>query len=214
MGWCSQGLAISKKNTSETQAKSLGKKIHAMAEVADVEFISSKQGLEKFKQRTGYGDAITALDENPIPHLLLITPSLSHSDANQLEQLTQQLRTFKQVEFLQMDREWVLRLYAIMDIVRQAVLILGILICIAVLLVVGNTIRLAIQNRRDEIVIVKLIGGTNAFIRRPFLYTGFWYGFIGGVIALVLVFVSLFLTWLKEFRFWKFWFVMHFWKTT
>jgi cell division transport system permease protein len=80
-----------------------------------------------------------------------------------------------------------------MDIVSQAVIILGFLISLAVLLVVGNTIRLAIQNRRDEIVIVKLIGGTNAFIRRPFLYTGFWYGFFGGIIALILVYFALLL---------------------
>jgi cell division transport system permease protein len=80
-----------------------------------------------------------------------------------------------------------------MDIVSQAVIILGFMISLAVLLVVGNTIRLAIQNRRDEIVIVKLIGGTDAFIRRPFLYTGFWYGLIGGLIALILVYIALLL---------------------
>ena len=80
-----------------------------------------------------------------------------------------------------------------MDIVRRGVTVLGLMLSVGVLLVVGNTIRLAIQNRRDEIVIVKLIGGTNGFIRRPFLYTGFWYGFIGGLIALILVFLSLLL---------------------
>ena len=107
------------------------------------------------------------------------------------EALSKQLSQYPQVEVVQLDSEWVQRLYAIMDIVRRAVVVLGLMLCVGVLLVVGNTIRLAIQNRRDEIVIVKLIGGTNGFIRRPFLYTGFWYGFIGGLIALVLVFISL-----------------------
>ena len=83
--------------------------------------------------------------------------------------------------------QWVRRLYAIMNIVERGVQILGFLLALAVLLVVGNTIRLAIQNRRKEIVVMKLIGGTDAFIRRPFLYTGFWYGLFGGIIAWLLV---------------------------
>ena len=182
-----------KKSTDEDQARTLTGKLKALAEVAEVEFISREKGLAEFKQRTGYGDAITALDDNPIPHLIVVTPVLQHSDADQMEKLAGRFRTYKDVEFVQLDQEWVQRLYAIMDIVSQAVVILGFMISLAVLLVVGNTIRLAIQNRRDEIVIVKLIGGTDAFIRRPFLYTGFWYGLCGGIIALILVYIALFL---------------------
>lgn len=182
-----------RKSTSEDTARKLSRQIAGMEQIADVDFISREQGLAEFKQRTGYGDAITALDENPIPHLILVTPKLQHSNAEQMEVLAKEFRSLPAVEFVQLDQEWVQRLYAIMDIVSQGVIILGIMISIAVLLVVGNTIRLAIQNRRDEIVIVKLIGGTNAFIRRPFLYTGFWYGLIGGVIALLLVFITLWL---------------------
>ena len=89
--------------------------------------------------------------------------------------------------------EWVERLFALMAIGERGVLILSGLLAMAVLLVVGNTIRLAIQSRRDEIIIIKLIGATDSFIRRPFLYTGFWYGLLGGLIALVLVEVSLIL---------------------
>lgn len=182
-----------KKSTSDEQARELTGKLKKLAEVAEVEFISRDKGLAEFKERTGYGDAIKALDDNPIPHLIVVTPKLQHSSAEQMEKLATQFRTYQHVEFVQLDQEWVQRLYAIMDIVSQAVIILGFMISLAVLLVVGNTIRLAIQNRRDEIVIVKLIGGTNAFIRRPFLYTGFWYGLFGGVIALILVYLALFL---------------------
>ncbi len=78
-----------------------------------------------------------------------------------------------------------------MAIIERGVLILSGLLALAVLLVVGNTIRLAIQNRRDEIIITKLIGATDSFIRRPFLYTGFWYGLLGGLISLILVQLSL-----------------------
>jgi cell division transport system permease protein len=95
------------------------------------------------------------------------------------------------VEMAQLDMQWVKRLYGLMDIGRRGVWVLASLLALAVLLVVGNTIRLAIQNRRDEIIITKLIGGTDTFIRRPFLYTGFWYGVLGGIIAFILVQASL-----------------------
>ncbi len=93
----------------------------------------------------------------------------------------------------QLDEEWIKRLYTIMDFIKRGVWLLGSMLALAVLLVVGNTIRLAIQNRRDEIVIVKLIGGTDAFIRRPFLYTGFWYGLFGALIAFILISIALLL---------------------
>ena len=182
-----------KQKVSEQRAQKLANKIRKLAQVAEVEYISSKKGLEEFRQRTGYDTALKALDDNPIPATLVVTPNLRFNNAEQIEALAVQLGKYKQVDLVQLDSEWVQRLFAIMDIVSQGVVILGIMLSIGVLLVVGNTIRLAIQNRRDEIVIVKLIGGTDAFIRRPFLYTGFWYGFFGGIIALILVFLSLFL---------------------
>ncbi|UCE90410.1 MAG: hypothetical protein JSW10_06260, partial [Pseudomonadota bacterium] len=93
----------------------------------------------------------------------------------------------REVDLAQSDMQWIQRLYAIMDIVERGVGVLAILLAIAVVLVIGNTIRLAIQSRRDEIIVIKLIGGTDAFIRRPFLYTGFWYGLFGGIVAFALV---------------------------
>jgi len=182
-----------KQKVSDEKARSLANKIRKLTEVSEVEYISKEKGLAEFKERSGYDAAIKALDENPIPATLLVTPNLQFNDASQVEELAEKLRKYKEVEFVQLDSEWVQRLYAIMDIVSHGVVILGFMLSIGVLLVVGNTIRLAIQNRRDEIVIVKLIGGTDAFIRRPFLYTGFWYGFFGGLLALILVFFSLLL---------------------
>jgi cell division transport system permease protein len=182
-----------KKGIREDDTRQLAGKIRKLDEVVEVDFISSEQGLQEFRERTGYEAVLQALDDNPIPATLVVTPSLQFNSAEQLESLASQLKSYQQVELVQLDSVWVQRLFAIMDIVRQGVLVLGIMLSIGVLLVVGNTIRLAIQNRRDEIVIVKLIGGTNAFIRRPFLYTGFWYGFFGGVIAIGLVYFSLLL---------------------
>jgi cell division transport system permease protein len=123
--------------------------------------------------------------------VLVITPRLQNNDAAAIQALAKRLKQNPAVEFTQLDRQWLQRLYGIMHIIGRGVLILGVALALAVVLVVGNTIRLAIQNRRQEIVVIKLIGGTNAFIRRPFLYTGFWYGLFGGIIALILVELAL-----------------------
>ena len=177
--------------TTDEQARQLKNRIQQMPEVSEVDYISREMALDEFKQKSGFGEALTALNENPLPAVLIVTPQLQHSDASQVEQLAKRLREDKYVELAQLDQEWIKRLYAIMDIVGRGVLVLGAMLALAVLLVVGNTIRLAIQNRRDEIVIIKLIGGTDAFIRRPFLYTGFWYGLFGGLLAMALVYVAL-----------------------
>lgn len=177
--------------TTDEQALQLKNRIQKMPEVSEVDYISREMALDEFKRKSGFGEALTALKENPLPAVLIVTPQLQHSDAGQVEQLANRLRALDQVELAQLDQEWIKRLYAIMDIVGRGVLVLGAMLAVAVLLVVGNTIRLAIQNRRDEIVVVKLIGGTDGFIRRPFLYTGFWYGLFGGLLALALVYLAL-----------------------
>ncbi|MBI1423583.1 MAG: cell division protein FtsX [Gammaproteobacteria bacterium] len=180
-----------KTGVSDEQAKQLRKRVQQLPQVAEVDYISREQALTEFKRQSGFGDALAALDDNPLPAVLVITPKLEHNDAQSIQALAEQLKRDKAVEFTQLDRQWLQRLYGIMDIVGRGVFILGTALALAVILVVGNTIRLAIQNRRQEIVVVKLIGGTDAFIRRPFLYTGFWYGLFGGIIALVLVQLAL-----------------------
>jgi cell division transport system permease protein len=180
-----------KTEVSDSQAQQLRKRIRQLPEVAEVDYISRDQALAEFKRQSGFGDALAALDDNPLPAVLVITPKLQNNDAQAIQALADQMKRDKAVEFTQLDRQWLQRLYAIMDILGRGVVILGAALALAVILVVGNTIRLAIQNRREEIVVVKLIGGTDAFIRRPFLYTGFWYGLFGGVIALILVELAL-----------------------
>jgi len=182
-----------KTSVSDTQARQLRNHIRQLPEVEEVEYISRKQALAEFKRQSGFGDALTALDDNPLPAVLVVTPKLQNNDAKTIQGLADRLKQDKAVEFTQLDRQWLQRLYGIMHIIGRGVIILGAALALAVLLVVGNTIRLAIQNRRQEIVVVKLIGGTDAFIRRPFLYTGFWYGLFGGIIALILVELALWL---------------------
>ncbi|MCW8888304.1 MAG: permease-like cell division protein FtsX [Gammaproteobacteria bacterium] len=177
--------------TSERQAKKVASILRKMPEIAAVEYISKESALEEFSKHSGFGEALDALEHNPLPAVLLITPEISQEQPDQIAALLDKLAKRSEVDIAQLDMEWVERLFALMAIGERGVLILSGLLAIAVLLVVGNTIRLAIQNRRDEIIIIKLIGATDSFIRRPFLYTGFWYGLLGGLIALMLVEISL-----------------------
>jgi cell division transport system permease protein len=107
--------------------------------------------------------------------------------------LHEELGNLPETEHVQVDTEWVQRFHAILDIVRQAIAIGAALLGIAIVVIIGNTIRLDIENRRNEIEVTKLIGASNAFVRRPFLWTGFWYGLFGGLMALALVYYGLFL---------------------
>jgi len=179
------------KGGSEQSALALADKLRARPEIASVDYISAGQAMDEFRRLSGFGDALGALDENPLPPVLVVHPALAQQDPASLKSLVTELRQQATVDLAQLDMQWVKRLYGLMEIGRRGVWVLGSLLALAVLLVVGNTIRLAIQNRRDEIVITKLIGATDAFIRRPFLYTGLWYGLLGGVIAFVLVQASL-----------------------
>ena len=189
-GWEStaQVSVFLKKKVRAEQALKLKADIQRWPDVTSVHYISREQALKEFQALSGFGDALKALKANPLPSVLVVKPKLSSSKNEQATQnLLNKLRNLRQTDKAQLDMKWVRRLYAIMNIVERGVLILGLLLALAVLLVVGNTIRLAIQNRRKEIVVMKLIGGTDAFIRRPFLYTGFWYGLFGGIIAWLLV---------------------------
>ncbi len=192
-GWdgATQISLFLKKNVSDARARRLAETIRRRPEVAAVDYIPRDQALAEFERLSGFGDALKALDENPLPSVLVVRPRPEAATPEAAEKLLGRLRQYGPVELAQLDMQWVKRLYVIMDLVRRGVLVLGLLLGLAVLLVVGNTIRLAIQNRRDEIVVMKLIGGTDAFIRRPFLYTGFWYGLFGGLIAAALVGLAL-----------------------
>lgn len=188
-GWEStaQISVFLKKNIRASQARKLKSDIQRWPDIISVHYISREQALKEFQALSGFGDALKALNNNPLPSVLIVKPELSKTNEQATQELLNKLRNLKQTDKAQLDMQWVRRLYAIMNIVERGVQILGFLLALAVLLVVGNTIRLAIQNRHKEIVVMKLIGGTDAFIRRPFLYTGFWYGLFGGMIAWLLV---------------------------
>lgn len=160
--------------TLVTQAKALGG-------VAEAEFISREKALEEFQQQSGLGEAVKELPDNPLPGVVVVTPH--EVDKPALEALREQLAQLPNVAQAQLDLVWVERLAAILKLGDRFVFGLAVLLISALLLVIGNTIRLHIENRRNEIEVIKLVGGTDAYVRRPFLYMGALYGFGAGLLA-------------------------------
>lgn len=177
----------------DAEARRLVEQLSAMPTIEAVVHVTPQQALGEFRQYSGFGEALDVLDENPLPNVLLVRPTRAASEPLMVEPLLHELRSLPLVEMAQLDMEWLKRLYAIMTIGERGVFVLAALLALAVLLIVGNTIRLAIQNRRDEIEVQKLIGATDAFIQRPFLYSGLWHGLLGAVMAWLLVTLSLWL---------------------
>jgi len=180
------------KVVSERDGRELADKIEQRPDVTAVEYISRSQALEEFQQLSGYGEVLDNLDDNPLPSVIVVSPVDLEIDAKATEQLFNALKAMPQVDQAVLDLQWVQRLYSMMALGKRLILALAAVLSLGVLLVIGNTIRLAIESRRDEIVIVKLVGGTNAFVRRPFLYTGLWYGLGGGILAWVIIGFTLF----------------------
>lgn len=164
--------------------------LQAQESVHDIRHITPAQAMAEFRQQSGFAEALELLDDNPLPHVLLIDPEDKGISTQQLQAFLQSLEKRPEVELALADLQWVERFQGITRIVQRTALVLTLLLSLAVLLIIGNTIRLEIQGRRDEIEIIKLVGGSNAFIRRPFLYEGFWYGLFGSLIALGLILLS------------------------
>lgn len=177
------------KGTPEAEIRRLVRDIGAMDEVVTVSHIAPDVALDEFRRLSGFGEALDLLEDNPLPSVLLVSPRAATPEA--ASALLERLRSLAAVERAQLDLDWLKRLHAMMQIGQRAVLVLGALLALAVLLIVGNTIRLSIQSRREEIVVQKLIGATDAFVRRPFLYTGLFHGLFGAVFAWLLVSVAL-----------------------
>ncbi|MBB1426159.1 MULTISPECIES: permease-like cell division protein FtsX [Shewanella] len=175
------------KGRSEQSIQSLLSRIKAFREVESVTYISRDQALEEFQRLSGFGEALSYLDENPLPAVVTVTPSLKYSSPSGARELLVKLERESEVNFGRLDIEWLERLQALLKLLEKTVLAIAALLVLAVVLVIGNTIRLAIMNRRTEIEVMKLVGATEAFIQRPFLYTGIWYGVIGGILAWLII---------------------------
>jgi cell division transport system permease protein len=155
--------------------------------IDSVTVTSADAALEEFKTASGFGDALAALKDNPLPHHLTVRPALNASGPVDVESLRRYFLAFPEVEIVQLDLDWIRRLHSLLDLLKRSLLIVMTVLGLGVLAVIGNTIRLEIQQRRPEIEVTKLVGGSNAFVRRPFLYTGIFYGLGGALLAALIV---------------------------
>lgn len=175
-------------STGDVKARQLRQKIDELEEVQKAHYLSPQQVLNNLKQSSGLGELVKLLDENPLPALILVEPKLLSGKAP--DKLLKQLQNLPGVEFVQQDVQWLNRLEAIIHTGNTVVWVMAILFTLSMLLILGNTLRLAVFNRREEIRVARLVGATNAFIRRPFLYFGICYGLAGGLIAWLSVYIS------------------------
>ena len=178
-------------STNAGSAQQLITRIKTWPEVDSVTYIPADDALKEFQHRSGLGDAVAYLESNPLPDVVLVAPTQKHSTPDAAGRLLEKLKDQREVDVGKLDIEWLERLYAVLNIARELVTLIGGLLFISVVLIIGNTIRLNILNKRDEILVMKLVGATDAFIHRPFLYTGFWYGLLGGLIAWFAVIIIL-----------------------
>ena len=193
-GWESsvQASLFLKQDVSETAGRKLAKTLAKRPEVARSLYISPKEGMAEFRQLSGFGGALDLLENNPLPAVITVQPD-GKLDSLQAQKLFNELATLKEVDSARLDQDWLERLQAFLQIARRLNQTLALLFGLAVVIAVGNTIRLEIHSRREEIEVMKLLGATNAFVHRPYLYLGLWYGFAGGVLAWLLTQIMLWL---------------------
>ena len=175
--------------TAAGEIDRIGDKLKQHAGIKHVEFVPRDAALKKLQQSTGLADVIGGLSQNPLPDAFIIYPD--EGTAKALEALRDELVTWPHFEHVQLDSAWVHKLEALLDFGRMAVAILAALLSFALIAITFNTIRLQIVTRREEIEVAKLIGATDSFIRRPFLYFGLAQGLLGGIAAWLLVAASL-----------------------
>ncbi|NOT84525.1 MAG: ABC transporter permease [Methylococcaceae bacterium] len=185
-----------KATVTAAKASALQEQLKLDPLVESVQLITPEQALAEFTANSGYGEAVNTLEQNPLPTVLLVLPKNALEDERGVQTLQSQLESLPEVDLAKSELQWVKRLRAIISLAKRTVFLLSLLFGFAVLLIIGNTIRLELQSRREEVQITQLVGATHAFIRRPFLYTGFWLGFLASIAAWFIV--TVFLLFLRQ----------------
>lgn len=176
-----------KQTVSNEVGKGIAKTISHKPWVKDAKLITKEQGLKEFRAYSGFNNALSSLDINPLPVVIQIKPIETINQFSQLNVLIEELENNTNVESVQIDMQWMARLRSIIELVRRGTVLLSLLLGLAVIFIISNTIRLELQTRNEEITVAKLIGATDGFIRRPFLYSGFWYGLLSSLLGLVFI---------------------------
>jgi cell division transport system permease protein len=172
---------------SPEEVSSLVAELEKLETVSAVQAISPEQGLAEFTEASGFGESLDLLETNPLPWVISITPAPGEGLEGRVAALSEAVGGRAVVERVEYDRKWLERLARLLELGQAAVTILSLLFALAVVVVVANTIRLDVAARAGEIEVLTLVGAWPAFVRQPFLYTGFWYGLLGGIVAMVLV---------------------------
>ena len=175
-----------KPDVAADAAKTLAASLRRRADVGAVTVRTPQQGLAELAALQGFGAAIRSLPDNPLPFVLLVEPRVG-ADRVQVEAMVQAVRALPGVDLVQDSGQWRARLDALVALGRRVTLLLAALLGAAAVLVIGNTVRLDIRSRADEIAVQQLIGASASFVRRPYLYEGVWYGLAAGVVAALLV---------------------------
>jgi cell division transport system permease protein len=187
-----QSRAISvylEKSLEQEQQQNLADTLAGRAGITAVTLVSADESLAEFRAASGLGNVLDGLEENPLPAVIEVIPADSAADS--IAGMIESISAMDGVEAVEYDLQWLQRLDSLVALATSLALMLAGMLGLGVLLVIGNTVRLAIENRRAEIVVVKLVGGTDAYVARPFLYTGLWYGAGGGILALLVVFAAI-----------------------
>jgi len=174
------------RKTNSSEIAGLQKQLQKNPAVKSIALITPEQGLASFEKSSHLSNTLTLLDENPLPPLLVIELQ-ENIEPNAVQDLQAQWQPLPHIDSVQADYTWLKKLFHLMQLGKRIAFGLAILLGIGALLSVGNTVRLALENHRTEIVVAALVGATDAFVRRPFLYSGFWFGFSGGWVAIFLV---------------------------
>jgi cell division transport system permease protein len=186
----SQITIFVQKSADEALVEEILEELNKVSGIQELTVISAQEALDEFKAYSGFGSALQFLDQNPLPVTILVQPTMSDSlDASQ--QLSSVIEDFDGVDSVQVDMLWMERLKKLLEISKKLVLAISLTLVIGGIIVIGNTIRLSIQSRREEIIVTKLVGGTDAYIRRPFLYSGLLLGFFGAFLSVFLLIIGI-----------------------
>ncbi len=176
--------------TSAEMISNVREQLGRDARIGDVALVSSELALEEFKAYSGLSDALAVIEHNPLPDSMRAVLA-DNVEPFQIKLISGSLAQFPGVKEVVVELTWLERITAIMQLVSRLGIILAVLFGVAAILITATSVRLAIESRLEELKVLKLVGATNAYIRRPFLYFGLIYGMGGGVIGAMLVSLSI-----------------------
>ena len=182
-----------KTTATQPQIELLKEKVSLDEGIEVIKYISSQQGLDEFRAESGFGDVLKMLDENPLPPVFLIEPDKDIQNNSELiKKLVTRLKKEHLIENIQIDMMWLKRLQAILLVSERLSFMLGVILAFGVLLIISNAVALSLDSKSEEVIVIKLVGGTNAYVRRPFLYTGLCYGSFGGILSWIFIAIAVY----------------------